>query len=314
VADVVNARGTVRAAPDPAAVEAALAVVPGVSRVTLVPDVEGGPGVLRLVLDSSSDEVVVARSVHRILRMQFGVGLDPGRLEIVEEPAEEPLPVAPTLHVVEETVDDGLELGEQIEALLAGIDSPVLGPRFHPDVLDSAVRHPAGTGAEPDGVDPAAGRTGAARGGSSAGRAPSAARAGAPDRPADPERLAISRLSLSADGLGMRATVTLSRGAMSCVGNADGPASPASVHRVVASATLNALQDVLGSGHRVDVEAVAITPLGDGQVAVVQVVWATVDGTERLTGASEVRDDTRQAVIRATLDAVNRRLAPHLDI
>ena len=32
-------------------------------------------------------------------------------------------------------------------------------------------------------------------------------------------------------------------------------------------------------------------------------------GSERLTGASEVRDDVRQAVIRATLDAVNRRLA-----
>jgi hypothetical protein len=55
--------------------------------------------------------------------------------------------------------------------------------------------------------------------------------------------------------------------------------------------------------------------MGEGTtVAVVQVVWATVDASERLTGASEVRDDPRQAVIRATLDAVNRRIAPHLDV
>jgi hypothetical protein len=31
-------------------------------------------------------------------------------------------------------------------------------------------------------------------------------------------------------------------------------------------------------------------------------------GTERLTGAAGVREDVRQAVIRATLDALNRRL------
>jgi hypothetical protein len=31
-------------------------------------------------------------------------------------------------------------------------------------------------------------------------------------------------------------------------------------------------------------------------------------GPERLTGASEVRDDIHRAVVRATLDAVNRRL------
>ena len=32
-------------------------------------------------------------------------------------------------------------------------------------------------------------------------------------------------------------------------------------------------------------------------------------GAEHLTGSSEVRDDARHAVIRATLDAVNRRLS-----
>jgi hypothetical protein len=35
-------------------------------------------------------------------------------------------------------------------------------------------------------------------------------------------------------------------------------------------------------------------------------------GSERLTGAAAVREDIRQAVIRATLDALNRRLEPLL--
>jgi hypothetical protein len=128
-------------------------------------------------------------------------------------------------------------------------------------------------------------------------------------------RLAIARLTVTADGLGLVATVTLTRGDLEFAGSADGPSTPSAVHRIVAGATISALADLLGPEHRVDVEAVSVTPMGEGAtVAVVQVVWATVEGSERLTGASEVRDDPRQAVIRATLDAVNRRLASHLDV
>jgi hypothetical protein len=36
-------------------------------------------------------------------------------------------------------------------------------------------------------------------------------------------------------------------------------------------------------------------------------------GTDRLTGSALVREDVRQAVIRAALDAVNRRIEPLLD-
>ena len=39
------------ATPDPAAIEAAVAVVPGVSRATVIPGQRGGPEVLRVVLD-----------------------------------------------------------------------------------------------------------------------------------------------------------------------------------------------------------------------------------------------------------------------
>jgi hypothetical protein len=285
--------------PDAHAVEAALGVVPGVAQAVVVPDADGGPGVLRLSLTPDGDEVVVARAVHRILRLQFGVGLDPGRIEVVEVSLPDsptmPMPM-PTqrLHVIDENYDGILELGKEIDSLLASLEQDVgPGPRFHPEVLASAARHPAGSGSTPDSDDVAI-------------------------IPLDGEdtapRLAIARLTLAADGLGVRATVTLRRGEHEHCGSVDGPASPASVHRIVAAATLAALHPMLGGDHRVDVEAVTVTPVGDGMVAVVQVLWATRSGSERLTGASEVRDDPRQAVIRATLDAVNRRLAPHLDL
>ena len=283
--------------PDAAAIEAALGVVPGVARATVIPDASGGPGTLRLSLAPDGDEVVVARAVQRILKLQFGVGLDPARIEMVEESLPEPPAVpAPRLRVVEESFDGLLELGEEIDALLAALDEDRgPGPRFQTDVLASAARHPAGA-APPTPATPATDALGEGE-----------------DEDAKP-RLAIARLTVTADGLGVTATVTLTIGELEFVGDADGPSTPASLNRIVAAATINALADVLGPEHRVDVEAVTVTAVGDGAVAVVQVVWATLDGTERLTGASEVRDDPRQAVIRATLDAVNRRLAPHLDL
>jgi hypothetical protein len=291
-------RTPVATPPDAKQIEAALGVVPGVARAVVIPDEFGGPGTLRLSLTPDGDEIVVARAVHRILRLQFGVGLEPGRIEVVEESLPEPPIVpAPRLRVVDESTDGSLELGEEIDALLVSLDEDRgPGPRFRTDVLASAARHPAGA-VSPD-LSPSPDESG---------------------RPLDGQdlapRLAIARLTVSADGLGLEATVTLIRGELEFSGSADGPSTPAAVHRIVAAATIAALADVLGPDHRVDVEAVSVTPVGEGTtVAVVQVVWATVEGSERLTGASEVRDDPRQAVIRATLDAVNRRLAPHLDV
>ena len=113
------------ATPDPAAIEAAVAVVPGVSRATVVPGQRGGPEVLRVVLDEDVDAVDVARAAQRILRLQFGVDLEPGRLEFVED---EPAPSARVIRLVEQDAEGTLLLGEEkddvdLDALLAELDA-----------------------------------------------------------------------------------------------------------------------------------------------------------------------------------------------
>ena len=266
-------------APDAAAIEAAVAVVPGVTRAVVTFGADGEPEVLRVVLGDEADPLGVARAAQRILRLQFGVGLDPGRIEIVEDvPLVESRSV---LRLVEEDEHGLLLLGEDVQALLDDLD-PGPGPRFGTEVLASAARHPAGVGHD-----------------------------GSPTTPArrSRERVAVARLALSADGLGVTATVTLTHDGVEHSGSAEGPTTPAALHRCVASATLRALAPSLAStAVRLDVDAVAIVPVGDCSVAVVRVIRLTPDGAEHLTGASEVRDDPRYAVIRATLDAVNRRL------
>jgi hypothetical protein len=277
--------GAAVATPDPAAIEAAVAVVPGVSRATVVPGQRGGPEVLRVVLDEDVDAVDVARAAQRILRLQFGVSLEPGRLEIVEG---QPAPSATVIRLVEQDAEGNLLLGEEkddvdLDALLAELD-PGPGPRFLPEVLASAARHPAGISVQPDEIEP-------------------------PEAPTPLRRLAVAELALSADGLGVVATVTLVHDRAAHSGTAECLPTPAATYRAVATATLRALGDVVSPEVRLEVDAVALAPVGDGTVALVRVIWLTADGADHLTGSSEVRDDARHAVIRATLDAVNRRLS-----
>ena len=64
----------------------ALRAVPGVAAADLEPDERpDGAGTLRLQLAPGADEIAVATSVNRVLREQFGLAVDAGRVQVVEE-------------------------------------------------------------------------------------------------------------------------------------------------------------------------------------------------------------------------------------
>ena len=64
----------------------ALRAVPGVAAADLEPDERPeGAGTLRLQLAPGADEIAVATSVNRVLREQFGLAVDAGRVQVVEE-------------------------------------------------------------------------------------------------------------------------------------------------------------------------------------------------------------------------------------
>ncbi|MCW2706962.1 MAG: hypothetical protein JWM22_804, partial [Frankiales bacterium] len=76
---------------------AALCALPGVSDADVTPDADGGLGTLRLDLEAGVDEAAVASSVGRLLREQFGLGVDADRVQVVEDAVMEPaaLPALP---------------------------------------------------------------------------------------------------------------------------------------------------------------------------------------------------------------------------
>ena len=121
-------------------------------------------------------------------------------------------------------------------------------------------------------------------------------------------RPAIQRMHLVSSGLDIAASVTLGFGDRSEVGEAQGTATQSGVQRAVALATLRAVESLVDGKARFELDHLEVTQTGRDRTVVAGVTLVTPSGSERLTGAAVVREDVRQAVIRATLDGLNRRL------
>lgn len=208
---------------DHADLVAALRHVPGVAEADVEPDGAGGVGLLRLGLSPGVDEVQVATRVGRLLREQFGLGVDADRVQLIEDAAIRGLPVQP-----------------------------------------------------------------------------------------DARRPVISRMHLVSSGLAVTAQVSLSYHDRTVTGESGGTATQTGVNRAVATASLHALEELLGGKARFEVDHVEVAPVGRERTVLVSVTMVSGSGTDRLTGSAVVREDVRQAVIRAALDSVNRRLGPLL--
>ena len=121
-------------------------------------------------------------------------------------------------------------------------------------------------------------------------------------------RPAISRMQLVSAGLDVTAAVTLDFHGDAFRGEMTATATQSGVHRAVATATLRALEQMLRGRARFELEHVELAGAGGERTVLLSVTMVSPKGTERLSGSAAVREDVRQACIRATLDAVNRRL------
>jgi hypothetical protein len=121
-------------------------------------------------------------------------------------------------------------------------------------------------------------------------------------------RPAIRRMHIISSGLQVAAEVTLSVGERTALGRAEGTATQSGVQRAVATATLRAVEELLSGKARFELDLVELTSTGRERAVLVALTMLSAGGSEKLTGAAAVREDVRQAAIRATLDALNRRV------
>ncbi|MGI5524047.1 hypothetical protein ACQEUX_24365 [Micromonospora sp. CA-259024] len=140
----------------------------------------------------------------------------------------------------------------------------------------------------------------------------------APSRPLDTggapgPRVVIDHVQVSTFGLDANVEVRLLAGGDSASGYATGPAVDGYVLRLCAVAAAAAVDELLRGAENAErgrcfVEHAAVVPFGNCEVATVVVLLVCEGWVEQLAGSALVAGDPRQAVVRATLAAVNRRL------
>jgi hypothetical protein len=117
--------------------------------------------------------------------------------------------------------------------------------------------------------------------------------------------------SVRFDSQGVRATaqVVLSAGDMHQSGFAEGSVAAIGRPQLVASAALDALRQVEPAADAVHLSAADIARIGKSRIAVVTVVWVEPPLELAMSGSAIVRRDRDDAIARALLDAVNRRIS-----
>jgi hypothetical protein len=121
-------------------------------------------------------------------------------------------------------------------------------------------------------------------------------------------RPVIAAITIRTAGAEADASVVVRTGDAHYDGRSIGPSTMSHRHTLIARATLDAISELLGLP--AEVEFVTVSTMGTRRMAacVIQVAVPGI-GELVLTGSALVRSDEADAVARAVLDALNRRLA-----
>ena len=123
-------------------------------------------------------------------------------------------------------------------------------------------------------------------------------------------RPSILAITAEASGLRSLVRVTLMRDDEEAVGFAEGSIASTARHRLVATATVDALRQLEPAAECIDVDHAEIVRVGAHDIAVVTIVFVVPPGEQLVSGSAVVRPQQEaDAVARAVLDATNRRLA-----
>lgn len=123
------------------------------------------------------------------------------------------------------------------------------------------------------------------------------------------ERPRFVGLNMSSKGNKLEVRVELASRGKILTGIAVGPASARNRRRLIAQAMLSALESESQSGYSFILEDLTVVTLAGKQVALVAVSLLSPLGEEFLTGSAVVDEEEPEAIVKATLDAINRRLS-----
>jgi hypothetical protein len=130
-----------------------------------------------------------------------------------------------------------------------------------------------------------------------------------PDAELAPEtRVRVASVDTDSSSLRTTVRVRLESDGTEYAGESTGPAGLSNRQRMVAEATLRAVEQLPQVTQSYAVDDCNVTLLGGREVAICSIVTVTPEGEEALSGSALVRHTSESATVRATLDALNRRI------
>lgn len=130
-----------------------------------------------------------------------------------------------------------------------------------------------------------------------------------PTAPIELHRAVLVNVSSEVTGLRSLVRVTLARGNEEAVGFSEGSIASSARHRLIAIATVDGLRQLQKAAECLDIDSAQIERVGIHDVAIVTVVFVMPPAEQMISGSAIVRDHQEsEAIVRAVLDATNRRL------
>jgi hypothetical protein len=127
--------------------------------------------------------------------------------------------------------------------------------------------------------------------------------------PRSEQRARVGSINVESEGVRAEVRVVLIDGSREITGYAEGSVASLVRAQLVATAALDAVRQLEPAADAVHVATAEITRLGSSRVAVVTVVYVDPPVELVVSGSAVVRRDRDDAVVRALLDATNRRLS-----
>lgn len=126
-------------------------------------------------------------------------------------------------------------------------------------------------------------------------------------------RFRIAAIGYAVLGNMAEVKVALQKGEQQVEGVAKGTNSKNNVYRLTANATLNCVHELFAIDDTFIIEDIEKIQLAKREVIISAVSFITGHGEEMLVGSAVVRKDEYEAIVKATLDAINRKIVRFID-
>ena len=125
-------------------------------------------------------------------------------------------------------------------------------------------------------------------------------------------RIEVEEININVNGSQLKVGIKLNQDGVTYQAEEDGLNTTSNAYRIISNTTLKAMQQIIRGNYIFTTEDVEKITIGKKEVMVVAVSVVNCHHEEMLVGTAIVKGDFKETIVRATLDAINRRLTKFL--